>query len=150
MKKYHIIIDTNVLVSALRSKQGASYRLLELLWNGDRRWQINVSTALVLEYEAVLKREVHRQGKDMAMIDKFTDDLISEADRYSVFYLLRPWLRDADYDFILELAFSSSADYIVTYNTRNFRWAEMFGVSTITPKEFLRKIGESPVGTAYL
>ncbi len=78
------------------------------------------------------------------MIDKFIDDLISEADRYPVFYLLRPWLRGADDDFILELAFSSSADYIVTYNTRNFRRAEMFGVSTITPKDFLKKIGEIP------
>jgi len=61
MKRYQIIIDTNVLVAALRSKQGASYRLLELLRNGDNRWQINVSTALILEYEAVLKREIHRQ-----------------------------------------------------------------------------------------
>ncbi len=144
MKKYHIIIDTNVLVAALRSRQGASYRLLELLRNRDRRWQINVSTALVLEYEAVLKREIHRQGKDMAMIDKFIDDLVSTADRYPVFYLLRPWLKDADDDFILELAFSSSADYIVTYNTRNFIRAEMFGVGVITPKEFLQKIGEIP------
>ncbi len=116
--------------------------MLELLQKGDRRWGLNVSTALVLEYEAVLKREIHRQGKDMAMIDKFIDDIIAAADRYSVFYLLRPWLKDADDDFILELAFSSSADYIVTYNTRNFRQAEMFGVSTITPKEFLKKIGE--------
>jgi len=117
---------------------------LELLRNGDRRWGINVSTALVLEYEAVLKREIHRQGKDIAMIDRFIDDLVSAADRYPVFYLLRPWLKDADDDFILELAFSSSADHILTYNTRNFRHAEIFGVSTITPKEFLKKIGEIP------
>jgi len=144
LNKYHVTIDTNVLVAALRSKQGASYRLLELLWNGDTRWQINVSTALVLEYEAVLKREIHRQGKDMTMIDKFIDDLVSMADRYPVFYLLRPCLKDADDDFILELAFSSSADYIVTYNTRNFIRAEMFGIGVIKPKEFLQKIGEIP------
>lgn len=144
MKKYHVILDTNVLVAALRSKQGASYRLLELLWNGDTRWQINVSTALILEYEALLKREIHRQGKEMTMIDKFIDDLVSTADRYPVFYLLRPCLKDADDDFILELAFSSSADYIVTYNTRNFIRAEMFGVGVIKPKEFLQKLGEIP------
>jgi len=142
LKKYQVIIDTNVLVSALRSKQGASYRLLELLRDRDSRWQISVSTALILEYEAVLKREIHRQGKDMAMIDKFIDDLVAVANRYSVFYLLRPWLRDADDDFMLELAFSSSADYIVTYNTRDFERAEKFGVSKMTPKEFLKKIGE--------
>lgn len=144
MKTYQIILDTNVLVAASRSKQGASYRLLELLLDGDERWQINVSTALVLEYEAVLKREIHRQGKDMSVIDKFIDDLVYVANRHSVFYLLRPYLKDADDDFILELAFSSSADYIVTYNTSNFARVKMFGVDAITPKRFLQKIGEIP------
>ena len=144
MKRYQIIIDTNVLVAALRSKQGASYRLLELLKDGDSRWQINVSTALILEYEAVLKREIHRQGKDMSVIDKFIDDLVFVANRHSIFYLLRPYLKDTDDDFILELAFSSAADYIITYNTSNFERSKTFGVDVITPKTFLQKIGEIP------
>ena len=142
MKVYNIIIDTNVLVAALRSINGASFRLLKLLQNKDERFQINVSTSIVLEYEAVLKREIHRQGKDISMIDKFIDDIVSEANRYSIFYLIRPYLKDADDDFILELAFSSSADYIVTYNTNNFKKAKSFGVDVIKPKEFLQKIGE--------
>ena len=49
MKTYQLIIDTNVLVAALHSKQGASFLLLKLLNDGDERWQINVSTALILE-----------------------------------------------------------------------------------------------------
>ena len=47
---YQIVLDTNVLVAAMRSKQGASYRLLSLL--GDGRWRPNVTVAVVLEYEA--------------------------------------------------------------------------------------------------
>ena len=144
MTTYQVILDTNVLVAALRSTQGASYRLLKLLERGDERWQINVSTALILQYEAVLKREIHRQGKDISMIDKFIDDLVSVANRHSVYYLLRPYLIDADDDFILELAFSSSADYIVTYNSKNFKRVKMFGVDFITPKKLLRTIGEIP------
>ncbi|MBC8526475.1 MAG: putative toxin-antitoxin system toxin component, PIN family [Candidatus Cloacimonetes bacterium] len=138
MKTYQIIIDTNVLVAALRSKQGASFQLLKLLMDGDERLQINVSTALILEYEAVLKREIHRQGKDISIIDKFIDDIVSIANRYSIYYLLRPYLKDADDDFILELAFSSSVDYIVTYNTDNFARAKMFGVDVITPTKFYK------------
>ncbi len=141
-KIYQIIIDTNVMVAALRSSQGASHRLLKLLKEGDRRFRINVSTALILEYEAVLKREIHRQGKDVAVIDRFIDDVVSLADRHPIFYLLRTHLKDADDDFILELAFSSGTDYIVTYNTGNFRYAKMFGTETLTPKAFLQKIGE--------
>lgn len=52
-KTYQIVIDTNVLVSGLRSSRGASYKLLSIL--NDVRWQINVSTALVYEYEEILK-----------------------------------------------------------------------------------------------
>ncbi|QTA81219.1 PIN domain-containing protein [Desulfonema limicola] len=115
---------------------------MKLLQNEDERFQINVSTSLILEYEAVLKREIHRQDKDISMIDHFIDDIVSVANRYSIFYLLRPYLKDADDDFILELAFTCSADFIVTYNTSNFKKAKFFGVEIINPKEFLQKIGE--------
>jgi predicted nucleic acid-binding protein len=54
------------------------------------------------------------------------------ANRHSIFYLLRPYLKDADDDFILELAFSSAADYIITYNTDNFKRSKTFGVEVIT------------------
>lgn len=142
LNAYQVIIDTNVLVAALRSIQGASFRLLKLLQNKDERFKINVSTSIILEYEAVLKREIHRQNKDISIIDKFIDDIVYEANRYQIFYLLRPYLKDADDEFILELAFSSSADFIITYNTNNFRNAKSLGVNVIKPKEFLQKIGE--------
>ncbi|HEY0385322.1 MAG TPA: PIN domain-containing protein, partial [Pyrinomonadaceae bacterium] len=55
---FQIVIDTNVLLAGLRSKRGASYRLLSLI--GDARWQLNLSVPLLLEYEDVLKRpEAH-------------------------------------------------------------------------------------------
>ncbi|MEH1852674.1 MAG: PIN domain-containing protein [Nostoc sp.] len=52
---YQLVLDTNVLLSGLRSNRGASYKLLTIL--NDRRWQLNVSTTLVFEYEEILKRE---------------------------------------------------------------------------------------------
>ncbi len=142
MKIYQVVLDTNVLVAAFRSKQGASFRLLRLFIDGDPLWQINVSTALVLEYEAVLKRERHRQGKEMFLVDAFLDDLIARANRCSIFFLLRPYLRDANDDFVLELAFASDTEYIVTYNTKNFTQAKQIGVKVVTPYEFLRILGE--------
>ncbi|MGH7868450.1 MAG: PIN domain-containing protein, partial [Candidatus Dormibacteraceae bacterium] len=65
-----IVIDTNVLVAAARSNAGASFELLRLFAAGDPRWQWNISTALVLEYEAVLKRDQHRQGRSLAVVDR--------------------------------------------------------------------------------
>jgi predicted nucleic acid-binding protein len=49
-----IVLDTNILVAAFRSKRGAANFLLDKL--DDSRWQVNVSTTLLLEYEDVLKR----------------------------------------------------------------------------------------------
>lgn len=44
---YQIVLDTNVLLTGLRSNRGASYKLLTIL--NDRRWQLNVSTTLVFQ-----------------------------------------------------------------------------------------------------
>jgi len=55
MKPINIVLDTNVLVSALKSKNGASFKLLSLIDNGN--FILNISVPLFLEYEAVALRE---------------------------------------------------------------------------------------------
>jgi predicted nucleic acid-binding protein len=132
-----IVIDTSVLVAAARSNTGASFELLRLFAAGDTRWQWNISTALLLEYE-VLKREQHRQGRPMVVIDRFLDDLAARANRHAIFYLIRPFLADPDDELILELASASASSYIVTHNRDDFRDAGRFGLDVLTPGEFLR------------
>ena len=51
-------------------------------------------------------------------------------------------LKDPDDDFLLELAVESNCDFIVTFNTKDFLATSDFGIRTVTPKEFLRIIGE--------
>jgi predicted nucleic acid-binding protein len=51
---HQVVLDTNVLVAGFRSKQGSSHQLLRLIGQGN--WQLNISVALALEYEDVLKR----------------------------------------------------------------------------------------------
>jgi len=135
-----IVVDTNVLVAAARSNAGASFELLRLFATGDTRWQLNLSTALLLEYEAVLKREQHRQGRSLTVVDRFLDDLAARANRHAIFYLIRPFLADPDDELILELALASASSYIVTHNRGDFRNAQRFGVGVLTPGEFLRMI----------
>jgi predicted nucleic acid-binding protein len=133
-----IVIDTNVVIAAARSNAGASFELLRLFAVGDARWQWNISTALILEYEAVLKREQHREGRPIAVIDRFLDDLAARANRHSIFYLIRPFLADPDDELVLELALASGSSYIVTHNRDDFRDAGRFGIGVLTPGEFLR------------
>jgi predicted nucleic acid-binding protein len=128
------------MVAAVRSNAGASFELLRLFAAGDARWQWNISTALLLEYEAVLKREQHRQGRSLTVVDGFLDDVAARSNRHAIFYLMRPFLADPDDELILELALASSSSYIITHNRSDFREAEKFGLKVLTPGEFLRTL----------
>lgn len=137
---FQIVLDTNVLLSALRSTEGAAFRLVSLI--GDTRFQINLSVALVLEYEDVLKRPSTNLTINYQEIDDVLDFLCQTANLRDIFYLWRPVLRDPKDDFILELAVESNCDFIVTFNVKDFAESEKFGIKAVTPKEFLRTIGE--------
>ncbi len=142
MSSPQIVVDTNVIVTALRSQHGASYRLLLLVGTG--QFEINLSVPLVLEYEEVAKRQAEEIGLSLQAIDDIIDYLCSVAGRHSIHYLWRPLLADSKDDMILELAVASQCTYIVTYNERHFRGAEQFGIRVITPQELLEKIGALP------
>ncbi|HFD39326.1 MAG TPA: putative toxin-antitoxin system toxin component, PIN family [Anaerolineae bacterium] len=142
MKCHQVVIDTNVLVSALRSRKGASHRLLLLV--GGARFEINVSVPLMLEYETIVQRLADDIPLAQRDIDDVLDYLCAVANRRKVFYLWRPFLRDPKDDMVLELAVTAGCDFIVTFNKKDFVGAERFGIRVVTPQEFLARIGELP------
>src|SRR3982750_2668621 len=123
---FQVVVDTNVLLSALNSTKGASYRLFSLI--SDSRWQINLSVALVLEYEDVLKRPEARLNLTQQEIDDVLDFLCAKANLCEIFYLWRPALRDPKDDFVLELAVESNCNFIITFNVKDFAGIEQFGI----------------------
>lgn len=139
---YQVVIDTNVLVAALLSNLGASHRLLRLV--GDHQWQINLSVPLVLEYEQTLKRVCTGGALSGGDIDSVLHFLCANANLRPIFFLWRPLLPDPKDDFVLELAVESRADFVLTFNTRDFVGADRFGVRVISPREFLAIIGKVP------
>ena len=141
MKLLQIIIDTSVIVSAIRSKRGASYRLL-LKLGADNRFEINLSTALLLEYEEKAQEHGAKFGYTDTQINDFLDFICSVANEHQTYFRWRPFLRGAEDEFVLDLAIAANADYIVTYNLRDFIGAETFGIKVITPKEFLQILGD--------
>jgi predicted nucleic acid-binding protein len=138
---YQIVIDTNILVAAMRSKHGASYRLLSQL--GDRRWRPNLTVAVVLEYEAILKRDCWEFGLTDGDMDDVVDAICSEAGLHRLYFLWRPVASDPDDDLILEAAIASHSDFIITFNKRDFRESQRFGIRCLTPKEFLILLAEA-------
>jgi putative PIN family toxin of toxin-antitoxin system len=137
-----IVLDTNVLIAGLRSRRGASFRLLSLI--PQQLFQINLSVAIVLEYEAVAKRMAPSIGLTHDDVDTLLDYLCTVANHCQVFFLWRPLLADPADDFVLELAVAAGCRYIVTHNVRHFQGIGHFGVDAMTPKAFLEQIGGSP------
>jgi putative PIN family toxin of toxin-antitoxin system len=131
-----VIIDTNVLIAALRSRRGASFRVLEMV--GRENFEIALSVPLVLEYEEVAKRHARSIGLRHSEIDVILDYLCSVADRRGIFFLWRPVLKDSQDDMVLEVAVEAGCDFIVTHNVRDFDGAERFGIRVVTPSNFLR------------
>jgi putative PIN family toxin of toxin-antitoxin system len=135
MRLLQIVIDTNVLVSGLRSRGGGSFRLLDLIGRG--YFEINISVPLILEYEAVLLRQLPDLPISDSDVDDFLDYLCAVGQKHRIFYLWRPMLRDAGDEMLLELAVKAQCDYIVTYNTRNFAGSDQFGIKLATPETLL-------------
>ncbi|MDQ3748186.1 MAG: putative toxin-antitoxin system toxin component, PIN family [Acidobacteriota bacterium] len=134
-----VVFDTNVLAAALRSKNGASYQLISLLFAN--KFKIAVSLPLYMEYlDVLLRPTVKPTGISDADILDFVDEILQHAQTQNIYFLWRPWLKDAKDDMILELAIASQADYIVTFNLKDFRNIELFGIEAITPKDFLNLV----------
>lgn len=140
MKKHGFVIDTNILVSALMSKRGASYKILSLLPTG--KFAFHLSVPLVCEYESVLKRSELQLTWTAQDIDDLLDIICLLGIKHEIWYLWRPLLQDVKDDFVAELAVTAQAEGIVTQNIRDFKGLEKFGIDLLTPKEFLQRIGE--------
>lgn len=133
-----IVLDTNVFISALRSSKGASFVLLELIGRG--AVEINLSVPLVLEYEAVAKRQARELGLSYQDVDNVLDYLCRVGHHRSIYYLWRPVLRDMRDDMVLELAVEAGTDVVVTHNVRDFFEAQTFGVKVMTPRDYITTI----------
>ncbi len=135
-----VVLDTNVLIAALRSRRGASFKVLSLVGSG--LLQISVSVPLVLEYESAAKKMSSSLGLSHSDIDDILDYICLVAEHREIFYLWRPLLKDPMDDMVLEVAVESESDFIVTHNVRDFVGIEHFGVKAVTPRQFLEEIGE--------
>ncbi len=135
----NVVLDTNILVAALHSRLGASNAVLALI--EQQTFRIHLSVPLVVQYEDVLKRPKHRGAYTEAEIDEILDEVCYWGVKHEIWYLWRPMLPDADDEFVAELAVAAEADYIITFNTKDFKGMEKFGIEAILPSQFLTILG---------
>lgn len=135
-----LVLDTDVVVAAMRSPSGASAELLRRIDHGDAVMLLSV--ALALEYEAICTLAEHRlaSGLSAAETAMYVDGLIAMAEPVKTFFRWRPQLRDPSDELVLEAAVNGQSDAIVTFNESRLREARNFGVEVIRPGEALRRI----------
>jgi putative PIN family toxin of toxin-antitoxin system len=138
-----IVLDTSILVAGLRSRLGASNRLLALVAEG--RCVPLVTAAVFLEYEDVLLRPEHRLATGMSERDVagFLAAFASAAEPVEVHFMWRPQLSDPADELLLEAAVNCRAVAIVTHNIRDFLPAERsFGIPVKTPARVLKELSK--------
>lgn len=135
-----LVVDTNVVVAAFRSSSGASNALLLKAASGAVK--LLCSTALFLEYEAVLGRPEVRMATDHSLedVESIMNAIAAIAEPVDVHFRTRPTLRDANDELVLEAASNGDADCIVTHNLRDFAPAIKPGMAVATPRVILRRL----------
>lgn len=131
-----IVIDSNVLVAAVRSNRGWSHKLVRSL-GSDRLWQLCVTAPLLQEYAEQVHSPSHTPAWSLEDRDDFLDYVCACASWFDVHFLWRPHLADEDDHVVLEAALAASADAIITFNKRDLEPAKRFGIDVMTPREFL-------------
>ena len=135
------VLDTSVIVAAMRSPTGASAALLVAA----RRNQIVIvaNVALALEYEATCSRAEHilASGLSVSQVGIFLDAVIAMAEPVETHFLWRPQLRDPADELVLEAGVNGQTTAIVTFNQRDFGTVPLqFGIEVLLPVTALLRI----------
>ena len=139
LRAMRVVLDTDVMVAAIRSDTGASRQLLIAALR--RAYALLLSVPLAFEYEAVMSRADHLMASRLTAVDvqDLLDAVIMVAEQVRISFLWRPRLRDPNDDMVLETAVNGGADLLVTFNRRDFEAASpLFSITVCSPRDALK------------
>ena len=132
---FNVTLDTNILVSAFISK-GKEYRILRLVKLG--KIKLSLSLEILKEFKEVISRP--KFGFSQEQINKATKELLSISEILITSSKLEIVKEDPDDNKIIECAFESKSDYIITYDIYLLKLKEYNGIKIIKPEDFLKLI----------
>lgn len=133
-----LVLDTDVIVAAMRSPSGASAAILmEAL---ERHVTLLANVPLVIEYEATCSLAEHRLAAGLSEIEvrQFLDAVAAMIEPVKTHFLWRPRLRDPADEMVLEAAVNGRAAAIVTFNVRDYGNAP----EVLRPRDVLRRLSQ--------
>jgi putative PIN family toxin of toxin-antitoxin system len=135
-----VVLDTNIIISALYSKRGASYQLLRLALSGELSYSI--SPLVAFEYGGKINQKIEEGFLRLEKKDsrKILDALFAMATIVWKPIQVRPTLTDPSDEKILECAMSAQCTHIITFNTKHFPEAvtALYRIRVMTAGEFLK------------
>lgn len=135
-----IVIDTNILISALRSKNGASFKLFSIL--AKKKFEPVLSLPLFLKYEEIVKKQVSSGKFTLEVGERLLNFICHNFIHQELHYRWRPMLNDPKDEMVLETLLNSRSEYLVTYNKKDFLIVPELQNRVLTAQEFLKEIGE--------
>ncbi len=134
--KPQLVIDTNVWVAAFRSRTGASRRVIDRVLEGE--FDLHLTVPLLMEYEEIFLRERKAMGLTEEEVENLLAFITALGIRHEVHFLWRWQVADPDDAHVLEAAVTADCTHLVTFNERDLREAEQFGVAVVRPGALLR------------
>jgi predicted nucleic acid-binding protein len=141
MMPMRLVVDTSVMVAAIRSNTGASRHLL--VAGLEARYTMLASVPLMIEYQAVMFRPEHLAASRLSAsdVEAVLDAVAAVAEPILLDFLWRPTLPDPDDDMVLETGVNGRASAIVTFNRRHFVTAtRQFGLDVLSPADAIKKL----------
>ncbi|WP_420620238.1 putative toxin-antitoxin system toxin component, PIN family [Candidatus Poriferisocius sp.] len=118
-----VVLDANVFVSAAIAR-GSSHRIVQA-WLADCAYEVIVCPEILVEVQAVLiERPRMRKWIDVATAEMFIETLSAASELVADPELVLPVTRDRDDDYLISLARSHKADYIVSGDRDLLDWGE--------------------------
>ena len=135
-----VVFDTNIIISGLYSKRGASYQLLKAALSGTLPYAI--SPLVAFEYEGKIHQKIEEGFLKISEKDceRILNALFAMASIVWEPVQIRPVLTDPDDDKILECAISGGCTHIVTFNEKHFPFSILarYGIEIANAGDFLR------------
>ena len=134
-----VVIDTNVLVSALLKPDSIPELIISLIL--ENHMILFITEPIVAEYEEVLSRDKFR-SLDRNKVKGFLSRLKAQARWIKPQAHLDIIRIDREDNKFLECAQEAKADFLVTGNTKHFPFKKFQRTRIVSPAEFLSIIAE--------
>ena len=135
-----IVLDTNVIISAIVNPDRSPGKILELVF--DQEVSLCLSPPMIAEIRRVLRYPkivnlIKQKGRTVELEEEQIDKIVEIARVTTGQVTIKPIATDPDDDMFLECAIEANADYIISGDKHLKDLGNFQGVPILTPRAFL-------------